>query len=304
MPDRKTIFGLAAATFTGCASMTGDVMAQAPPESPVPGPASGLPEIGPEPWQVWHPTPVTPIAEQLSDFHGLLFVIMFAICALVLLLLAYVVIRFNAKSNPTPSRTSHNTVLEVAWTVLPVVILVVIAIPSFRLLYFLDNVEDADLTVKVVGHQWFWEYQYPDQGGFSISSYQVPDEDIQPDGRRILDVDTPIVLPVDTNIRLQITSEDVIHSWGVPSLGFTRDAIPGRLNEINIRIVREGRIYGQCREICGTGHAVMPIVVDAVSKERFAEWVEKAKEEFAAAEPPSPRQLAETPAATLGAETP
>jgi cytochrome c oxidase subunit 2 len=201
--------------------------------------------------------------------------------------------------------------LEVAWTVLPVVILVVIAIPSFRLLFYLDEVRDADVTLKVIGHQWYWEYQYPDQGGFSFSSYRVADEDIKPDGRRILDVDNPVVLPVDTDIRLQITSEDVIHSWGVPSLGFTRDAIPGRLNEITIRIDREGRFFGQCREICGTAHAFMPVVVHAVSKERFSQWLEQAKQEFAGADPlPSPdtsssTQIAETPTARQqGAVTP
>jgi cytochrome c oxidase subunit 2 len=307
MPKGMTLFSLAAAAMT----MSGAAMAQAPAEAPSPGPANDLPDYGPQPWEVWHTTPATPVAEQLSDFHAMLFFIMLAICLLVFFLLAYVVIRFNAKRNPTPSRTAHNTVLEVAWTVLPVVILVVIAIPSFRLLFYLDEVRDAEVTLKVIGHQWYWEYQYPDQGGFSFSSYRVADEDIKPDGRRILDVDNPVVLPVDTDIRLQITSEDVIHSWGVPSLGFTRDAIPGRLNEITIRIDREGRFFGQCREICGTAHAFMPVVVHAVSKERFSQWLEQAKQEFAGADPlPSPdtsssTQIAETPTARQqGAVTP
>ena len=307
MPKGMTIFSLAVAAMT----MTGAAMAQAPAEAPSPGPANDLPDYGPQPWEVWHTTPATPVAEQLSDFHAMLFFIMLAICLLVFFLLAYVVIRFNAKRNPTPSRTAHNTVLEVAWTVLPVVILVVIAIPSFRLLFYLDEVRDAEVTLKVIGHQWYWEYQYPDQGGFSFSSYRVADEDIEPDGRRILDVDNPVVLPVGTDIRLQITSEDVIHSWGVPSLGFTRDAIPGRLNEITIRIDREGRFFGQCREICGTAHAFMPVVVHAVSRERFSQWLEQAKQEFAAADPlpspgtPAPIRIAETPIARQqGAVTP
>jgi cytochrome c oxidase subunit II len=307
MPKRMTLFSLAVAAMT----MTGAALAQASAEAPSPGPANDLPDYGPQPWEVWHTTPATPVAEQLSDFHAMLFFIMLAICLLVFFLLAYVVIRFNAKRNPTPSRTAHNTVLEVAWTVLPVVILVVIAIPSFRLLFYLDEVRDAEVTLKVIGHQWYWEYQYPDQGGFSFSSYRVADEDIKPDGRRILDVDNPVVLPVGTDIRLQITSEDVIHSWGVPSLGFTRDAIPGRLNEITIRIDREGRFFGQCREICGTAHAFMPVVVRAVSKERFNEWLERAKQEFAGANPlpspdkPSPTRVAETPIARQqGAVTP
>jgi cytochrome c oxidase subunit II len=307
MSKGMTIFSLAVAAMT----MTGTAMAQAPAEAPSPGPANDLPDYGPQPWEVWHTTPATPVAEQLSDFHAMLFFIMLAICLLVFFLLAYVAIRFNARRNPTPSRTAHNTVLEVAWTVLPVVILVVIAIPSFRLLFYLDEVRDADVTLKVIGHQWYWEYQYPDQGGFSFSSYRVADEDIKPDGRRILDVDNPVVLPVGTDIRLQITSEDVIHSWGVPSLGFTRDAIPGRLNEITIRIDREGRFFGQCREICGTAHAFMPVVVHAVSKERFSQWLEQAKQEFADTDPlpspdkPSPTQIAETPIARQqGAVTP
>jgi cytochrome c oxidase subunit 2 len=307
MPKGMKIFSLAVAAMT----MTGAAMAQVPAEAPSPGPANDLPDYGPQPWEVWHTTPATPVAEQLSDFHAMLFFIMLAICLLVFFLLAYVAIRFNAKRNPTPSRTAHNTVLEVAWTVLPVVILVVIAIPSFRLLFYLDEVRDADVTLKVIGHQWYWEYQYPDQGGFSFSSYRVADEDIKPDGRRILDVDNPVVLPVGTDIRLQITSEDVIHSWGVPSLGFTRDAIPGRLNEITIRIDREGRFFGQCREICGTAHAFMPVVVHAVSKERFSQWLEQAKQEFAGADPlpspdtSSPTQIAETPTARQqGAVTP
>jgi cytochrome c oxidase subunit 2 len=307
MPKRMKLFSLAAAAMT----MTGAAMAQAPAEAPSPGPANDLPDYGPQPWEVWHTTPATPVAEQLSDFHAMLFFIMLAICLLVFFLLAYVVIRFNARRNPTPSRTAHNTVLEVAWTVLPVVILVVIAIPSFRLLFYLDEVRDAEVTLKVIGHQWYWEYQYPDQGGFSFSSYRVADEDIKPDGRRILDVDNPVVLPVGTDIRLQITSEDVIHSWGVPSLGFTRDAIPGRLNEITIRIDREGRFFGQCREICGTAHAFMPVVVHAVTKERFNEWLEQAKQEFAGADPrpspdrSSPTQVAETSIARQqGAVTP
>ena len=307
MSKGTTIFSLAVAAMTTIST----AMAQAPAEAPSPGPANDLPDYGPHPWQVWHTTPATPIAQQLDDFHKLLFFIMLAICLLVFFLLAYVVWRFNAKRNPTPTRTAHNTVLEVAWTVLPVLILVVIAIPSFRLLYFLDEVRDADVTLKVIGHQWYWEYQYPDQGGFSFSSYPVADEDIKPDGRRILDVDNPVVLPVGTDIRIQITSEDVMHSWGVTSLGFTRDAIPGRLNEITIRLDREGRYFGQCRELCGTGHAIMPVVVHAVSRERFDQWVEQAKQEFAGAEPhlsptrSSSTQVAETPTARQqGAATP
>jgi cytochrome c oxidase subunit 2 len=221
------------------------------------------------------------VKEQLTDFHNLLLVIITAITLLVLALLVYVMVRFNAKANPNPTRTSHNTVLEVAWTVLPVVILVVIAVPSFKVLYFMEKTEAADMTLKVVGHQWYWEYQYPDHEDLTFSSYMVPDEDIQPGQHRLLETDNRIVLPVDSNIRIIITAGDVLHSWAMPALGVKKDAIPGRLNETWARIDREGVYYGQCSEICGTNHGYMPITIEAVSKERFAQWLVEAKEKFA-----------------------
>lgn len=227
----------------------------------------------PTPWQVGLQGAASPVKEALVDFHNLLFYIITAICILVLALLVYVVLRFNDKKNPTPSSTSHNTLIEIAWTALPVLILLVIAIPSFRVLYFMDRTEEAEMTLKVTGRQWYWDYEYTDQEGVAFSSYMIPEADIGPGQRRLLEVDERVVLPVGTNIRVLVTAGDVIHSWAVPAFGIKTDAVPGRVNETWVRIEQEGVYYGQCSEICGTGHAFMPIAVEAVSKERFAQWV-------------------------------
>ncbi|HEV7367491.1 cytochrome c oxidase subunit II [Arenibaculum sp.] len=227
----------------------------------------------PTPWQVGLQGAASPVKEALVDFHNLLFYIITAICVLVLALLVYVVLRFNDKKNPTPSSTSHNTLIEIAWTALPVLILLVIAIPSFRVLYFMDRTEEAEMTLKVTGRQWYWDYEYTDQEGVAFSSYMIPEEDLGPGQRRLLEVDERVVLPVGTNIRVLVTAGDVIHSWAVPAFGIKTDAVPGRVNETWVRIEQEGVYYGQCSEICGTGHAFMPIAVEAVSKERFAQWV-------------------------------
>jgi cytochrome c oxidase subunit II len=241
----------------------------------------------PQPWQVWHQPPATSVMERVDAFHFFVFWIMVGICALVVALMAYVLFRFNAKRNPTPSRTTHNTVIEVIWTIVPVLILVSIAIPSFRLLYYADVVPEAEMTLKVTGHQWYWSYEYPDQGGLAFDSLLVPEEELQPGQPRLLTVDNPVVVPVDTTIRIQMTAGDVLHAWAVPSFGVKRDSVPGRLNESWMRVEREGVFYGQCSEICGVGHAYMPITVEVVSKERFAEWVEEAHAEFADAQPPA-----------------
>jgi cytochrome c oxidase subunit 2 len=262
--------------------------------------AQGEPVVGePHSWQLGLQASASPVKEQLTDFHNLLLVVITAITLLVLALLVYVMVRFNAKANPNPTKTSHNTVLEVAWTVLPVVILVVIAVPSFKVLYFMDKTENAEMTLKVIGHQWYWEYQYPDQEDLTFSSYMIPDEDIEPGQRRLLEVDNRIVLPVDTNIRIIITAGDVLHSWAMPALGIKKDAIPGRLNETWARIDREGVYYGQCSEICGTNHGYMPIAIEAVSKERYAQWVVEAKEKFASntSQPAPAVQVAQAPSA-------
>ena len=242
----------------------------------------------PRPWEWWHQPPATPLMERVDAFHYFIFWIMVGICALVVALMAYVLIRFNAKRNPTPTRTAHNTPIEIIWTIVPVLILVSIAIPSFRLLYYTDLTTDAEMTVKVTGRQWYWDYEYPDHGGFTITSLMIPEEELEPGQPRLLAVDNPLVLPVDTTVRIQITGGDVLHSWAVPSFGIKTDAIPGRLNETWARIESEGVYYGQCSEICGVGHAYMPIAVRAVSKEEFAQWVRQAQAEFAGTAPPAP----------------
>ncbi|WP_084536461.1 cytochrome c oxidase subunit II [Azospirillum halopraeferens] len=236
-------------------------------------------------WQLWHPPAVTPVMEQMDAFHQLLLWIMVAVCLLVVALLAYVTIRFRASANPTPSRTSHNTLIEVIWTTVPVIILVIIAVPSFRVLYFADRAVEADMTIKATGRQWYWDYTYPDHGDFTFSSIMIPEDEIQPGQKRLLEVDNRVVVPVNSTVRLLTTGGDVIHSWTIPAFGIKKDSIPGRINETWFRAEVEGVYYGQCSEICGTGHAYMPIAVEVVSPERFEAWVEQARQEFAASAP-------------------
>ncbi|HYC01953.1 MAG TPA: cytochrome c oxidase subunit II [Azospirillaceae bacterium] len=248
-------------------------------------------------WQLWHTDPATPVMQQLDDFHKLLLIIMIAICVFVSALLAYVIFRFHHKRNPVPSKTTHNTLLEVAWTAIPVIILVVIAVPSFRALYYMETLpQDTEMTVKVVGRQWYWDYEYPDHGAFTFSSYIIPDDKLPPGGKRLLEVDNRMVVPANTTIRLIITGGDVIHAMAMPALGIKRDGIPGRLNESWMRIEREGVYYGQCSEICGTGHAYMPMVIEAVPREQFAAWVNQ-RRQAAGMEPLEPTKLAGGPKA-------
>ncbi|MBI1208385.1 MAG: cytochrome c oxidase subunit II [Azospirillum sp.] len=250
------------------------------------------------PWQLGLQEAATSIKAHIDSFHNLLLVIITVITVFVMALLAFVMVRFNAKANPTPSRNAHNTLIEVIWTVVPVIVLVIIAVPSFKLLYFEERIENAELTIKATGRQWYWDYEYPDNGGFSFSSYIIPDSDLKPGQHRLLDVDNRVVLPVDTNIRVQITAGDVLHSWAVPAFGVKKDAVPGRLNELWFRVDHEGVYYGQCSELCGTNHGFMPIAVEIVSKEKFAEWVAKAKVAFGTGDAsPAPVQLAAGPAA-------
>lgn len=231
----------------------------------------------PLPWQIGMQPPATTVAERVHALHDLLLWIITGISLFVLALLVIVILRFRESRNPTPSRTSHNTVVEVIWTVVPVLILVAIAIPSFRLLYYTHKVEDAEMTLKAVGHQWYWSYEYPDHGGFTFDAILVPEEELEPGQHRLLETDNTVVLPVDTNIRLITTASDVLHAWAIPAFGVKLDSIPGRANEIWFRITREGTFYGQCSELCGIGHAYMPIKVQAVSREAFADWVAQAQ---------------------------
>jgi cytochrome c oxidase subunit 2 len=250
----------------------------------------------PHDWQVNLQPPATPVMEQLYDFHTLLVWIISAISVFVLGLLLYVIVRFRESANPVPSRTTHHTLVEVVWTVVPVLILVVIAIPSLRILYYSDRVEQAEMTIKAVGHQWYWSYEYPDHGNFTFDSLMKPAEELADGEPRLLATDTRVVLPVDTTIRVLITADDVLHAWAIPSFGVKRDAVPGRINESWIRIEREGVYYGQCSELCGKDHAFMPIAVEAVSKERFQQWVTEAQATYA--------QVDGTPAPAIAAAAP
>lgn len=251
-----------------------------------------------QPWQINLQEAHSPTMHSIRSFHDILIYVCFGISALVLFLLAYVCLRFNKKANPKPSKTSHNTLLEVAWTTIPVIILVALSIPSFRLLYFMDKTYDADMTLKVIGYQWYWGYEYPDHEGLAFESRIIRDTTPQEDittaranwiyGQnkpliRLLETENRIVLPVDTNIRILITAADVIHAWAIPSLGLKMDAVPGRLNETWVRIDEPGVYRGQCSELCGPDHGFMPIVIEAVTKEEFNAWVAHAKERFAAA---------------------
>jgi cytochrome c oxidase subunit 2 len=235
----------------------------------------------PVPWGMGLQAAASPVKERIESLHDMVLVIITLITIFVLALLAYAVTRFSAARNPNPSRTSHNTLLEVAWTVIPVLILVVIAVPSFRLLYFQDRARDPDMTVKVTAFQWAWEYEYPDQDGLKFESYMVPTENLQPGQRRLLDVDNELVVPVGKEIRVLVTARDVIHSLFVPALGIQKYGIPGRTLETWFKVDRPGVYYGQCNQICGVNHAYMPIVVRAVPEAEFTAWVAEAKRRFA-----------------------
>lgn len=239
-----------------------------------------LPDLAlalPHNWGIGFQDAASPVAERLHQFHMMLLVIITVIVLFVMALLLFVMVRFNARANPTPSATTHNVLLEVLWTVVPVVILIVIAVPSFKLLYYMDRTENPEMTLKITGNQWNWSYEYPDHGDIGFSANMIPDTDIDSaKGQiRLLSTDTPVVLPVDTNIQLIVTASDVLHSFAMPAFGVKVDAVPGRINETWVRIEKPGTYYGQCSEICGRGHAFMPIEIHAVSKEDFAAWVVK-----------------------------
>jgi cytochrome c oxidase subunit 2 len=234
-------------------------------------------ELGqPAPWEFRLQEAATPVMENIIWFHNWLLWIITIITLFVLALLITVVIKFNAKSNPVPSRTTHNTLIEVAWTLIPVLILVSIAVPSFRLLFLELDLPKADVTIKATGKQWYWSYAYPDNGKFEFDSLMAQDK--QP---RLLGVDNEMVVPVNKVIRVQTTGADVIHSFAVPAFGIKIDAIPGRLNETWFKATKVGMYYGQCSELCGKDHAFMPIAVRVVSDQEFSEWVEAAKKKFA-----------------------
>jgi len=266
--------------------------------------AKGLPEAGKYGLQ----DGVTETWERINSFHDMLLVIIFAITIFVFALLAYAMVRFRKSANPTPATFSHNTPIEILWTVLPIIILAVIALPSLRLLYFQDVVPKADMVIKATGYQWYWNYEYPEHDQLSFDSVMLPNAyfdpnaseevkaeraaaaaDIQrmlgrdeaPKLHRLLDTDTRIVVPVNTTVKVIVTAADVIHAWTVPSFGVKIDAIPGRLNETWFNAKETGTFYGQCSELCGIKHAFMPIVVDVVTQDEFDAWLARAKTAYA-----------------------
>jgi cytochrome c oxidase subunit 2 len=242
-------------------------------------------ELGqPAPWEYTMQQSGSPVMDNIHWFHNVLLVIITVITLFVLALLITVMVKFNARANPTPSRTTHNTLVEVAWTLIPVLILVAIAVPSFRLLFLELDVPKADLTIKAVGKQWYWSYAYPDNGKFEFDSLIACDETrTKCQEPRLLTVDNEVVVPVNKVIRIQTTGADVIHSFAVPAFGIKIDAIPGRLNETWFKADKTGMYYGQCSELCGKDHAYMPIAVKVVGDQEFATWVEAAKKKYASA---------------------
>ena len=261
----KTIRVLAPLLVLGAFSMAGDAL------------AAGRSE----PWQMWFQPAASPVMERIMVFHDQLFIVEVVIVVLVLGIMATIILRFNSKANPVPTKTTHNTLLEVVWTGVPVFILMIVAVPSLKLLYYADRIQESEITLKITGNQWFWSYSYPDQGELEFDSILIPDDELKEGQLRLLSVDNAAVLPTETTIRLLFTSVDVIHNWAVPSLGLKLDAVPGRTNESWVRINGEGDYYGMCSELCGVNHGFMPIHIRAVSKADFAAWVGKAKKEFA-----------------------
>ncbi len=244
----------------------------------------------PKPWELGFQPAATPITQRIDAFNTELLVIIFVIAGFVLALLLYVIVRFNARRNPVPSHNTHNTVLELLWTIIPIVILIAIAVPSFKLMYYMDRVPPHAMTIKVTGHQWYWSYAYPDNGNFGFDSNMVQPADLKAGQPRMLTADHPLVIPVNTNIRVEITSTDVIHSWFIPSFGVQEYAIIGRENHAWMRVLHTGTYYGECNQICGVNHSYMPIEVRVVSQADFQKWLVDAKKQFASDTPaPAPK---------------
>src|SRR5277367_4045469 len=237
-----------------------------------------LAQLGqPAPWQMDLQEAATPVMAQIAGFHYFLLWVIAAISVFVLALLLIVIVRFNARANPVPSRTTHNTPIEVLWTIVPVIILAVIAVPSFRLLFTELDVPTPDLTIKATGKQWFWTYSYPDNGNFEFDSIMVPEKDLKPGQPRLLTVDNEMVVPVNKVVHVLVTGADVIHSFAVPSFGIKIDAVPGRMNDTWFKATSEGLFHGQCSELCGKDHSFMPITVRVVKDSEFSAWVETEK---------------------------
>lgn len=236
----------------------------------------------PHDYQLGMQPPASPVMEQIESFHTLLLWIIIAISLFVLALLMWIVVRYNKRANPVPSKTHHNTLLEVAWTIIPVIILVIIAIPSFKLLYFEEDRPPAEVKVRVIGKQWFWTYEYPQDGNFQFDSLPLSDDAAKAAGKpRLLGVDNFLVVPVNKVVEVETAGADVIHSWALPEMGVKMDAVPGRLNHTWFKALRTGVFYGQCSELCGAKHAFMPIEVHVVTDAEYAAWLEGAKKKYA-----------------------
>ncbi len=246
----------------------------------------------PSSWELGLQDAASPVMEDVVAFHDFLLWIITAITAFVLILLLVIIARFNGRANPTPSRTTHNTLIEVIWTIVPVIILVTIAVPSFRLLFVQLDVPKPDLTVKATGKQWYWSYNYPDNGNFEFDSLLVADKDLKPGQPRLLTVDNEMVVPVNKVVHVLVTGADVIHSFMVPSFGIRIDAIPGRINDTWFKATTEGVFYGQCSELCGKDHSFMPIAVRVVNDSDFTTWVNQAKQQFSSDESAPPTAIA------------
>lgn len=236
----------------------------------------------PTPWQLYLQDSATPVMDEIADFHYFLMWVITVISAFVLLLLLIIIVRFNARANPVPSRTTHNTTIEILWTIVPVIILAVIAVPSFRLLFVELDVPHPDLTVKATGKQWLWSYSYPDNGNFEFDSLMVQTKDLKPGEPRLLTADNAMVVPVNKVVHVLVTGADVIHSFDVPSFGIRIDAVPGRMNETWFKATTTGMFYGQCSELCGKDHSFMPIAVHVVNESDFTKWAADAKQKYSA----------------------
>jgi len=244
---------------------------------------AGASQAAPQPWQTGFQPAASPVMRNIEDFHNFLLYIIVAVSFLVFALLVWVVVRYNHRRNPVPGKTTHNTLLEVLWTIVPVIILVVIAIPSFKLLYYEAEIPKPDLVIEAIGKQWFWTYRYPTSGNFQFDSLGLSDADALKKGEpRLLGVDNVVVVPVNGVVKIQTTGADVIHSWAVPAFGVKMDAVPGRINETWFKATAEGIYYGECSELCGARHAYMPIEVKVVSQAAFDAWLATAKKKFAA----------------------
>lgn len=239
-------------------------------------------ETLPKDWQLGFSEPATELMSDVIAFHSyILMPIITGISILVLALLLYIAYRYNSNRNQIASSTTHNTVIEVLWTVIPVILLIIIAIPSFRILYTAETIPKADLTIKAIGNQWYWSYEYPDYDDFSFDANMLQDEELSDPSLRLLETDTQIVVPVNKVVKLLITSNDVLHAWTIPAFAVKKDAVPGRLNETWFKAEKTGTYYGQCSELCGPKHAFMPINVKVVSQDEFDNWLNFAKEEYA-----------------------